>query len=58
MDGVIVTLGNMLIGDDQRLYVAGSTYYNYAAGQGQTYVFEMRAGQWVLIGISNSIWLS
>jgi hypothetical protein len=58
VDGVILTLGNILIGDDQRLYVAGSLFYTYAAATGLTYIFEWRDGQWVLVGRTNLVWIA
>ncbi len=58
IDGVILTLGNILVGDDQRLYIAGGVFYTYAAAQGQTYVFEFQDGQWVLIGRTASMWVA
>ncbi len=58
VDGVILTMGNIQIGDDQRLYVGGGVFYADLAAQGQTYVFEWRDGQWVLVGRTNRVWVS
>jgi hypothetical protein len=58
VDGVILTLGNIQIGDDQRLYVGGGVFYADLAAQGQTYVFEWRDGQWILVGRTNRVWVS
>lgn len=58
VDGVILTLGNIQIGDDQRLYVGGGVFYAELAAQGQTYIFEWREGKWVLVGRTNIVWVS
>ncbi len=58
VDGVILTFGNTLIGEDRRVYVGGGVFYADLAAQGQTYIFEWRDGQWTLVGRTNIVWVS